>query len=531
MWGYLAGLSVMNLYQSHKTRVVLVLLVLLSLSSQTSLAWSQSNPIEHIVILYQENRTFDHFFGTYPGANGLPLNVALPKTPGSNGTITPFHLSRTSTPDLDHSNRAAKVAYNNGKMDGFIYAENSELTMGYYDYRELPYYWDYASKFVLMDNFYSSQLGPSLPNHLYLIAGQSGGIIDNPGPCQSRGICQGQSSKNPYGLPNDLIFNFGNVMDQLDSRGISWKYYTGDKGSYKDSGYWNPLPAFASFKKNPQQSNNLAPNDQFLVDLANGNLANVVWVIPKEDESDHPSADVKVGEKYLVTLLNAIMQSRFWSSTAVFVTWDDYGGWYDHVPPPQVDEYGFGFRVPCLIISPYAKEGFVDHTQSEFASILKFIQTVYGLPSLTRRDAMASNMLEAFDFYQSPNPPLILPGPYIPDHYPLTMSDSASQAKDLLAEAEGTRSLVMASTFTSLKARGAISLGMREYNLARSAFAKNDFSSVIEHARNAINLFQIAYTVERESTILNYVILAIAIIIVASAIVYLARRKRTRKLT
>jgi phospholipase C len=199
--------------------VALTLLLLFSLFLQTSLVWSQSNPIQHIVILYQENRTFDHFFGTYPGANGLPLNIALPKTPGSNLTVSPFHLSNTSTRDLDHSSRAAAVAYDHGRMDGFIYAENSELTMGYYDYRELPYYWDYASKFVLMDNFYTSQMGPSLPNHLYLIAGQSGGLIDNPGRCQSRQICT-EPSKNPYQLPSNLTFNFSNIMDELDGRTI-----------------------------------------------------------------------------------------------------------------------------------------------------------------------------------------------------------------------------------------------------------------------------------------------------------------------
>lgn len=531
----------MSFCRNHKTSIALLVLALLSLSSQTSLAWSQSNPIEHIIILYQENRTFDHFFGTYPGANGLPLmadlpnglpfKVALPKAPGSKEMVTPFHLTTTSTRDLDHSSRAAEVAYDHGKMDGFVYAENSEMTMGYYDYRELPYYWDYASKFVLMDNFFTSQRGPSLPNHLYLIAGQSGGLIDNPGPCQSRAICQGPSSKNPYGLPNDLTFNFTNVMDELDGHGVSWKYYNGDKENYKDAGYWNPVPAFASFMKNPSRLSNLAPNDQFLKDLANGNLAKVVWVIPQEDESDHPSADVKVGQKYLVSLINAIMETKFWSSTAIFVTWDDYGGWYDHVPPPQVDAFGLGFRVPCLIISPYAKEGFIDHTQSEFTSILKFIETVHELPPLTRRDAMASNMLEAFDFSQPPIAPLILPGPYIPDHYPLTVSESADQAKELLVNATDLRSQVMASNFSSWEAQDTVKLAVSEYDSAERAYARYDFPAAKEHAQMAIYLFGKTYTLERNSTILSYTIIAIAIIIVASVSVYLARRKRTRKLT
>ncbi len=523
----------------RKRCVTFAALVLVSLAFQTNVARGASIPIQHIVILYQENRTFDNYFGTYPGANGLSMNVALPKARESKETFNPFHLTNTSTRDLDHSSRVARIAYDNGKMDGFVYAEGSDLTMGYYDDRELPYYWDYASKFVLMDNFFSSQMGPSLPNHLYLIAGQSGGLIENPGRCQSREICQGPSSQNPYGLPESLTFNFTNVMDELDSRGISWKYYTGDKDDYKDAGYWNPLPAFASFKNNPSRLNNLAPNDQFLVDLAKGNLAQVVWVIPTEDESDHPTANVEVGQKYLVTAINAIMQSEYWPSTAIFVTWDDYGGWYDHVAPPQVDAFGLGFRVPCLIISPYAKEGFIDHTQSEFTSILKFIETVHGLPTLTQRDAMASDMLEAFDFSQPPNPPLILPGPYIPDHYPLTWSQSATQAKELLANATSLRSQALAAKFNSSEALSTVASAMDEYNLAQQAFAANDFPAAQQHAQNAIQLFHRAYLFEHanaileDNTYLNSTLFtaAIAIIAVGIVVVYSARRRRAGRMT
>lgn len=519
-------------------------LVLVSLSFQTNLARGAIIPIQHIVILYQENRTFDQYFGTYPGANGLPMNVALPKARGSNEIVSPFHLTNTSTRDLDHSSRVARIAYDNGKMDGFVYAEGSDLTMGYYDHRELPYYWDYASKFVLMDNFFSSEMGPSLPNHLYLIAGQSGELTENTqgGTCESREICQGGSnrtSNNPYGLSNNLTFNFTTVMDQLDNRDVSWKYYNGDKDNYKDAGYWNPLPAFASFKNNPARLNNLAPNDQFLVDLAKGNLAQVVWVIPTEDESDHPTANVEVGQKYLVTAINAIMQSEYWPSTAIFVTWDDYGGWYDHVAPPQVDTFGLGFRVPCLIISPYAKEGFIDHTQSEFTSILKFIETVHGLPTLTQRDAMASNMLEAFDFSQPPNPPLILPGPYMPDHYPLTWSQSATQAKDLLANATSLKSQALAANFNNSEALSTVASATDEYNLAQQAFAASDFPTAQQHAQNAINLFQRAYhfeqanTVQEDNAYLNYTLVtaAIAIIAVGTVVVYSARKKRAGKRT
>jgi phospholipase C len=173
---------------------------------------------------------------------------------------------------------------------------------------------------------------------------------------------------------------------------------------------------------------NTATNDQFLSDVANGTLASVVWVTAEDFQSEHPPADIAVGEHYITNLINGIMESKYWDSTAIFLTWDDYGGWYDHVPPPQLDSFGFGFRVPCLIVSPYAKEGFVDHTFSEHSSILKFIETVYTLPSLTDRDAAASSLLEAFDFSKQPRSLLVLPGPYVPDSYPLVLKNPSSIA-------------------------------------------------------------------------------------------------------
>jgi len=525
--------------------LALGLLFVISFPFQASLVTGQSNPIQHIIVLYQENRTFDNYFGTYPGANGVPLNTALPTSIGSKVTVSPFHITTLSTHDLDHSSRAAREAYDNGKMDAFVYAERSNLTMGYYDQRDLPYYWDYASRFVLMDNFFSSEMGPSLPNHLYLIAGQAGGLTENTqtGACESREICQGGSNEtvtNPYGISSNFTFNFTTVMDQLDASGISWKYYNGDKNDYKDAGYWNPLPAFASFKNNPARLNNLAPNDQFLVDLAKGNLAQVTWVIPTEDESDHPTADVGVGQTYLVSTINAIMQSPFWSSTAIFVTWDDYGGWYDHVAPPQVDSYGLGFRVPCLVISPYAKPGFIDHTQSEFTSILKFIQTVHDLPPITQRDAMANSMLEAFDFSQAPNPPLVLPGPYVPAQYPLTLSENATQAIDALAKAKDLRSRVMSSNFTSQEANNTIASGMDQYNLAEHAFALNDFPAAEQHAQNSINLFEKAFSLEQQSVqameaqrgqsaIIIYSLVAVSIFLLGGAAFYIVRKRNVAK--
>lgn len=383
---------------------VIFLLVLGLVPLQVAPATDGTIPIDHIIVIFQENRTFEDYFGTYPGANGLNPELALPVSPNSNVKVRPFHLNSTNmymtnVQDLNHAATVARIAYDNGKMDGFVYAEKSELTMGYYDYTDIPCYWDYASRFVLMDNFFSSEMGPSLPNHLYLIAAQSDNLTEN---------------------ADHFAFGFKTVVDELDNHHISWKYYDDGELGYATAGLWNPLPAFESFKKNQTRMENLARNGQFLIDLAHGTLPNVAWVMPRVQESEHPPEDVVVGEHYVVSLVNAVMNSTYWKSCAIFVTWDDYGGFYNHVPPPQLDSFGLGFRVPCLIISPYARQGYIDHSQSEFSSILKFIETAYSLPPLTQRDATTSNMLEAFDFSQRPRTPLILPGQYLPDTYPLT---------------------------------------------------------------------------------------------------------------
>jgi phospholipase C len=428
-----------------KSGVVLAVILLLLLPLQAAHAQNASTaattkasvpnatvngtPIKHIIVIFQENHAFDNYFGTYPGVNGLNGSIALPVKKGSNATVSPFHLSSSSgTGSLSNTATTAREAYDNGSMDGFVYAEKSNLTMGYYDYRDIPYFWDYASKYVLMDNFFTSEMGPSLPNHLYLIAGQSGNLTED---------------------ANNFSLNFPTVMDQLDAHGVSWKYYSDGSNGYATPGEWNPLPAFQSFKTNASRLQNLAPNAEFVNDVSTGKLANVSWMIPSEiSEAEHPPADPSVGEHYVVSTINAVMQSSYWNSTAIFVTWDDYGGFYDHVAPPQVDSLGLGFRVPCLVISPYAKEGFVDHTQADFTSILKFIETAHSLPPLTARVAATSNLSDAFDFSQAPRAPLVLPGPYVADHYPLTLASTQTSFADYVWILDIAVVVVIAAVFT-----------------------------------------------------------------------------------
>ena len=364
-------------------------------------------PIDYVVVIFQENRTFDNYFGTYPGANGIEgKNIELPVYANSSGgKVSPFHLlytnfSNAPVKDLNHASEAARADYDNGKMDGFVYTEQSNLTMGYYDNSDIPYYWEYANQYVLMDNFFSSFMGPSLQNHLYLVAAQVGSAV-----------------KNNAGLYTDLTFP--TIEDELDSKGISWKWYSYDSTLCKKPELWNPLPCFRSFAQDSSRMNNLVPSDQFLADVSNGNLAHVSFVMPWEQVTEHPPEDSVKGQNYVVSLVNAIMNSTYWDRTAIFITWDDYGGFYDNVAPPQVDSNGLGFRVPCLVISPYAKQGFIDHTQNEFCSLLKFIENRWGLAPLTQRDENADNMLEAFNFNQKPRTPTIIPNPIIQDPAPI----------------------------------------------------------------------------------------------------------------
>jgi phospholipase C len=374
---------------------VVVLLFLLSVAPLCEGQASQKNPIEHIIVFYQENHSFDSYFGTYPGANGIiGKNIALPIEKGSKVTVRPFHLNSTSKSwldhhDLEHAHSTCLEAYDNGTMDGFIFAEDSTYTMGYYNKTDIPYYWGLASQYTLMDNFFSSEMGPSLPNHLYLIAAQSGGFYDN------------------IALKN-ITLDFPLIMDELDAKGISWTYYTGsDNISFPY--IWNPLPIFKSFKDNPSRFKNIAPDTRFISDVENGRLSNVSWVIPTDPESEHPNAGqngINIGQAYIKNLIQVLMNSKYWNSTAIFLTWDDYGGFYDHVTPPQIDSFGLGFRVPCLVISPFAKKGFIDHTQTEFTSLLKFIETVYSLQPLTSRDTTTNDMLSAFNISSQHNKPI-----------------------------------------------------------------------------------------------------------------------------
>jgi len=370
--------------------------------------------IKRIVFIVKENRSFDTYFGQFPGANGA-----------TQGTISTGQvISLGPTPDvmpydLGHSWQDAHTAINNGAMNQFDLVVNGNKNAQYLGYTQftspdIPNYWTYAQKFTLADNMFSSLTGPSFPNHLYTVAATSGGAINNPkGAQNSSWGCDADPAevvdvmdKNGAITEQPPCFDFQTLADSLQNAGISWRYYAPPQGQ---TGYiWSILDAIKHIRLGSLWSSNVVPDTQFVSDAQAGSLPAVSWLVTNMDNSEHPPSSTCAGENWTVQQINAIMQGPLWNSTAIFLTWDDFGGFYDHVPPPTADLYGLGPRVPLLIISPYAKPGNISHTLYEFSSFLVFVETRFGLQSLGGRDTSASSMLDSFNFNQQPLPPLVL---------------------------------------------------------------------------------------------------------------------------
>ena len=359
--------------------------------------------IQHTVFLIKENRTFDHYFGLFPGADGATTGAV-----STGGTIPLIHpTDPAQLTNLCNTWDCALQAMNGGKMDSFDLINGGTLN-GYTQLQQsdIPNYWSYASHFVLADQYFTSVHGPSFPNELFSVAAQSGGVIDN-GTNFGAGVgCDGTPSElvtviDSIGSRTQVspCFDFPTLADSLASAGVSWMFY---------GGVPNVFSTIRHIRNSAAWTSNFASSAQFLTDAAAGNLPAVSWLASPPQEDEHPPADWCIGENWTVQALNALMQGPDWNSTVVFITWDDFGGLYDHVSPPQLDQFGLGPRVPLLIISPYAKPGHISHTVYEHSSILKFVETRYRLGPLTLRDATASNMLDSFDFLQSPQAPLML---------------------------------------------------------------------------------------------------------------------------
>jgi len=353
--------------------------------------------VRHIFVIVQEGHTFDNYFGNYPGADG-PSGFRVPLVPGNAkaGFAAPSPLEGRRSVRLSSGVKAARKAFDRGEMDGFVAAQKDQLSgigsLAYYPDSALAGYWELARQYVLMDHFFSSALGGSFPNHLYLIAGRTV-------------TAETRKSRKGYQLTT--------IFDRLDSRGLSWKYYVANYDStltyHRVSSNRAlmsevarvPLLQMPSFVNDRSRFAHIVDRAQLFDDLRTDNVPAVSYLVPRGD-SERPPAGVRNGQNRVLGMVQAIMQSRAWASSVIILTWSDWGGWYDHVAPPQVDGDGYGFRVPTLIISPYAKQGYVDHTTADFASILKFIERVHGLPPLTTRDEKAGDLFNALDFNRQP---------------------------------------------------------------------------------------------------------------------------------
>ena len=381
-------------------------------SGATAITVVTTTKIQHIVFIIKENRTFDNYFGSYPGAMGATSGMY------STQQLLPLeHEPDLTTSPLCHAWLCARTAIDNGRMDKFDstaqYISPGFLAMSQYTQNDIPNYWAYASHFVLADNMFSSMTGPSFPNHLYTISASSANTINNPSSAGSWGCDSPPTATvqilNPTTGTSSLVypcFDIQTLADKLDVAGISWRYYAPGPG---ENGYvWSAYDAIRHIRLGMDWTTHVFPTAQFASDAATGNLPAVSWVVTQYATSEHPPVSVCQGENWTVNQLNALMAGPQWNSSAVFLTWDDYGGFYDHVPPPGLDAFGLGPRMPLLIISPFARTGYISHTQYEFASVLKFIEERFGFTPLTGRDAQANDLLDSFDFTQSALAPLPL---------------------------------------------------------------------------------------------------------------------------
>jgi phospholipase C len=386
-------------------------------------------PIDHIIVIVKENHTFDNYFGTFPGAEGTTMATT------STGQISvgrpPLQLLR----DLCHSHDCALADWNHGAMDSWDVGDsrNTSDQLAYTQYLEadIPNYWQYARHFTLADHFFSSMLGPSFPGHMFALAAQTGWAIGNPSSPSlldtARWGCDEATGTTIPVLDNGSCnvkqvfpcFNFPTVPDVLPA-GVTWKFY-GSTLPPVAGQVWSMFDAIDKVRNNSSLwTSHVVDMSQFDADAAAGTLPNVAWLVPQDQNSEHPPLNICSGENWTVGHLNAVMNGPLWGRVAIVMTYDDFGGWYDHVAPPQQygcdanTPYGLGFRLPAIIISPYAKPGYVMKGVAHQASIPKFIETIFGAPSLSSVDPAAqdgpgtNDLLDAFNWTQTPNPPLVL---------------------------------------------------------------------------------------------------------------------------
>ncbi len=452
-----------------------VLACLLACSASPALGAEGLQKIQHVIVLMQENRSFDSYFGTFPGANGIPAGVCVPD-PLHGGCVRPYHDASDVNSGGPHGTGSTINDVNGGRMNGFVGVAEEGLkcestnpncvpcksaetagcvdVMGYHDAREIPNYWEYAHNFVLQDNMFEQSTSWSLTEHLYMVSAWSAVCPHedgNPLDCVNS-LNPVHPAKNWIGPiePGRATYAWTDITYLLHRAGVSWGYYVME-GSEPDCqldesvtcehvhqvfttpGIWNPLPDFTDVKQDGQVGN-VQPLTSFYSGVhqqGSCGLPAVSWVTPNDTYSEHPPSRVSKGQAYVTTLVNSIMRSPCWGSSAILLSWDDWGGFYDHVVPPAIDENGYGLRVPGLVISPYAKAGYIDHQQLSHDAYLKFIEDVFlggqrlnpstdGRPdpriSVREEAPGLGSLANDFDFNQAPRQPLLLsphpaPGP------------------------------------------------------------------------------------------------------------------------
>ena len=377
-------------------------------------AASSKQPIAHVVIIIQENRSFDNLFQHFPGADTAPSGLA------SNGKrIRLRQIPLEAGYDIYHDATTWIAAYDDGKMDGF----DKERTLGeaspppYPQYGYVPRsetvpYWQMAEQYVLADRMFASNIDASFVAHQYLIAAQANREVNYP---KTWWGCRGGASDTiatlnddrTYGAAQPVCQDYQTLGDLLDAKGVSWRYYAPHAarvGGQPAGAIWSAFQAVRHIYDGPDWTANVAwPQTRILSDVAQGKLAQVTWVVPDFADSDHAGSGHNSGPEWVASIVNAVGESPFWKNTAIFVLWDDWGGWYDHVAPAQLDYDGLGFRVPLICISPYAYKGVVSHTQYEFGSLLRFIENNWGLPQLAASDQRATPASTGcLDFSQAP---------------------------------------------------------------------------------------------------------------------------------
>lgn len=379
--------------------------------------------VQHVVIMIQENRSFDNLFATFPGADGATSGKM------HNGQIVPLKKVGLAALDVNHTYPTYLQDYDNGKMDGFDLAKyGTGQRAGKYPYQyvdptKIAPYWTLAQQYVLADRMFQTQGSGSFTAHQDLIAGATvidptDSVVDDPSNSFAWG-CDGKKTtvtslittsgqylfdQGPFPC---FRYSSGTMRDLLDKKHVSWRYYTPHHRGNTDGALWNAFDAIFDVRYGPEWTTNISiPQTNILNDITNGKLPAVSWVIPDKLDSDHPNGLDKIddGPSWVATVVNAIGQSNYWDSTTIVLLWDDWGGFYDHVPPAFLDDAGgLGFRVPMIVISPYVVPG-VAHTQYEFGSVLKYVEETFGLGSMGRTDQRATSIGKLIDTQRHPLP-------------------------------------------------------------------------------------------------------------------------------